>query len=242
MSAEFKREERYVVFKLSDLGNSLKGDEIRRLAKEYAEQRGLKGKAPLECVVVESDWPEYEPTWKAIEARVTGAQPVPSFPEGVKKVTRGFHWNGAAQHHTPTIEVEFEPAPAGSPNNAKGWQDRDRLAAMLAAPPEAAEKVVLEAYQRGYLTGQEEIEKERDALRTELADLRSSMTFRTSLIGRIEAERDALRAKIAEMEKQEPVARFNWSKGELEWLRPWNYRTMDMKPLYLAPGAQGEKK
>lgn len=24
---------------------------------------------------VESDWPEYEPTWKAIEARVTGSQP-----------------------------------------------------------------------------------------------------------------------------------------------------------------------
>ena len=76
---EFQREERYVVFKVSDLGNSLKGDEIRRLAREYAEQRRLKGKEPLECVVVEKDWPEYEPTWKAIEARVTGAQPAPSF-------------------------------------------------------------------------------------------------------------------------------------------------------------------
>ena len=75
MSTEFKREDHYIVFKLSDLGNSLKGDEIRRLAKEYAEQRSLKGKPPLECVVVESDWPEYEPTWEAIEARVTGAQP-----------------------------------------------------------------------------------------------------------------------------------------------------------------------
>jgi septal ring factor EnvC (AmiA/AmiB activator) len=40
----------------------------------------------------------------------------------------------------------------------------------------------------------------------ELAELRSSMKFRTSLIGRTEAERDTLRAKIAEMEKQEPVA------------------------------------
>jgi hypothetical protein len=47
-----------------------------------------------------------------------------------------------------------------------------------------------------------------------------------------------LRSRIEAMERQEPVARFNWSKGELEWLRPWNYRTMDMKPLYLAPGAQ----
>ena len=74
---EFQREERYVVFKVSDLGNSLKGDEIRKLAREYAEQRRLKGKEPLECVVVEKDWPEYEPTWKAIEARVTGAQSVP---------------------------------------------------------------------------------------------------------------------------------------------------------------------
>ena len=46
---------------------------------------------------------------------------------------------------------------------------------------------------------------ERDALRTELADLRSSMTFRTSLIGRIEAERDALQAKVEAMERQKPV-------------------------------------
>ena len=74
MSTEFKREERYIVFKVADLGNSLKGDEIRQLAREYAEQRRLKGKSPLECVVVESDWPEYEPTWKAIETRVAGAQ------------------------------------------------------------------------------------------------------------------------------------------------------------------------
>lgn len=77
MSNEFKQEERYVVFKLADLGNSLKGDEIRQLAREYAEQRRLKGKEPLKCVVVESNWPEYETTWKAIEARVTGAQPAP---------------------------------------------------------------------------------------------------------------------------------------------------------------------
>lgn len=83
MSTEFKREERYIVFKLSDLGNSLKGDEIRRLAREYEEHRQQLGKPPLECVVVESDWPEYEPTWKAIEARVTGAQaqPTPSVPD-----------------------------------------------------------------------------------------------------------------------------------------------------------------
>ena len=80
MSTEFEREELYIVFKLSDLGNSLKGDEIRRLAREYAEQRRLRGKPPLECAVVESDWPEYEPTWRAIEARVAGERLAPSMP------------------------------------------------------------------------------------------------------------------------------------------------------------------
>ena len=82
MTAEFNREERYIVFKVSDLGNSFKGDEIRKLAREYVEQRRRNGKPPLECVVVESDWPEYESTWRAIEDRVTGAQPAPSIPEG----------------------------------------------------------------------------------------------------------------------------------------------------------------
>lgn len=55
-------------------------------------------------------------------------------------------------------------------------------------------------------------------------------------------ELNRLRGVLEEMEKQEPVARFNWSKGKIEWLRPWNYSTMNMKPLYLAPGAQGEEK
>ena len=45
-----------------------------------------------------------------------------------------------------------------------------------------------------------------EAAEKELAELRSSMKFRTSLIGRTEAERDALRAKIEHMENQEPVA------------------------------------
>lgn len=86
MNDEFKQEDRYIVFKVSDLGNSLKGDEIRQLAREYAEQRRLKGKPPLECVVVESDWPEYEPTWRAIEARVTGAQAHPALSQSAQGI------------------------------------------------------------------------------------------------------------------------------------------------------------
>lgn len=67
----FNREERYVVFKRKD---------INRLSKEHAAEfsRILSKLFDLqiqlempkrEYVVVESDWPEYEPTWRAIEKR-----------------------------------------------------------------------------------------------------------------------------------------------------------------------------
>ena len=83
------------------------------------------------------------------------------------------------------------------------------------------------------------VANERDALRAELADLRSSMTFRTSLIGRIEAERDALQAKVEAMERQEPVA---WCATDetgtvIEALGMNQSRRFDTA-LYLAPGAQ----
>ena len=85
MSAEFKREERYIVFKLSGVEEHFTPGEKQQLARLAEVQRvdwEETGKPPLECVVVESDWLEYEPTWRAIEARITGAQPAPSVPEG----------------------------------------------------------------------------------------------------------------------------------------------------------------
>jgi len=52
-----------------------------------------------------------------------------------KKVDRGFRWDGANLQHIPSLTVEFEPVPANGPCDAKGWADRDAVAAMLAAPP-----------------------------------------------------------------------------------------------------------
>ena len=89
MNGEFKREDRYMVFKISDVVEHCTKTEALHLARLYEIQRvGRKdaGKVELECVVVESDWPEYEPTWKAIEARVTGAQPAPSTPDCWKPI------------------------------------------------------------------------------------------------------------------------------------------------------------
>ena len=83
MSTELKREERYLVFKLSDVEEHFTPGEkqqLARLAEVQRVGRSEAGKPPLECVVVEADWPEYEPTWKAIEARVAGERLAPSMP------------------------------------------------------------------------------------------------------------------------------------------------------------------
>ena len=80
MSNEFMREEHYIVFKMSDVVEHFTTTEAIHLARLHKIQRvGRKeaGKSKLECVVVEKGWPEYEPTRKAIETRVTGAQSVP---------------------------------------------------------------------------------------------------------------------------------------------------------------------
>ena len=77
MPKEFQRENRYVVFKRSDMRKYLSQSECKQvegLALHICLSREGDGKHPLNCLVVESDWPEFEPTWGAIEARVTGAE------------------------------------------------------------------------------------------------------------------------------------------------------------------------
>lgn len=68
-----QREERYYVLKLKDVEKYLNQDDKMRLARigrDIDMERQHEGKQALQCVVVESDWPEYEPTWAAIERRV----------------------------------------------------------------------------------------------------------------------------------------------------------------------------
>lgn len=77
MSNKFTREARYVVLKDAEVMQCLSVNEIielRRIEAKVVAHRAELGKPWLDCVVVESDWPEYEPTWRAIEARVTGAK------------------------------------------------------------------------------------------------------------------------------------------------------------------------
>ena len=59
---EFQREHRYVVIKRARL-SVLKERRLNAFLKK-------EGISTLYCVVVEHDWPEFEPVWKMIEDRM----------------------------------------------------------------------------------------------------------------------------------------------------------------------------
>lgn len=70
-----KRENRYLVFKRSDIDKYLDDEEKKALTNvqlSILEGRGRDGREQLQSVVVEHDWAEYDQVWKMIEARVQG--------------------------------------------------------------------------------------------------------------------------------------------------------------------------
>lgn len=72
---DFRRENRYVVAKRKDILRYLSASEekqLGRLLEKIEAGRKTDNRPSLICVVVESDWPEYEPTWAAIKRRMTG--------------------------------------------------------------------------------------------------------------------------------------------------------------------------
>lgn len=74
MNTPFQREQRYVVVKTKDANTYLTTGEkmqLEAITAKIALGRRIDGKRDLECVCIESDWPEYEPTWAAIEARMS---------------------------------------------------------------------------------------------------------------------------------------------------------------------------
>jgi hypothetical protein len=81
LSREFEREDRYVVIKRSDLETIPNRPVVHEFLAALAEVSAHSCRIPQRrFLVIESDWPEYEPTWAAIERRMTGAalaEPVP---------------------------------------------------------------------------------------------------------------------------------------------------------------------
>ena len=73
--SKFKHEDRYMVIKYKDAQHLSLTDNahLSRIGKRLERLRAEQGKPSLHCVVVESDWPEYETVFKMIEARVNGS-------------------------------------------------------------------------------------------------------------------------------------------------------------------------
>jgi hypothetical protein len=73
--SKFKREPRYIVLKCKDIDaylSSKEAEALLALSSKIHRVRQTDGKVPFNAVVVEQDWPEFEPTWAAIEARMSG--------------------------------------------------------------------------------------------------------------------------------------------------------------------------
>ena len=78
--SDFKRENRYIVIKRSDLDGAVSDlpikyqkkvwDQLGQVVSMPNKHRQNTGKSPLECVIVEHDWPEYDYVWKAIKHRM----------------------------------------------------------------------------------------------------------------------------------------------------------------------------
>lgn len=67
-------ENRYIVLKMSDVRHLDKKaqDQLSRLVAAHDFVRELRGAEPIQAVVVEHDWPEYEDTVESIERRSNG--------------------------------------------------------------------------------------------------------------------------------------------------------------------------
>ena len=68
----FIKEERYIVLKRTDLQHLSDEDKtaLYHICCRIGDVRSNRGKPPLECVVVEKDWPEYDLVWGLLRYRV----------------------------------------------------------------------------------------------------------------------------------------------------------------------------
>ena len=135
MNNNFTREARYVVLKSADVMKCLTVSELielRRIQAKVEEHRAEFGKPPLDCVVVESDWPEYEPTWKAIEARTTGTQvPKEAIAKILTEVMDIAVSNGADSRSMPDEYVEVAAWLCGMPAQNVPSVARARLVGLV---------------------------------------------------------------------------------------------------------------
>ncbi|ANC03996.1 hypothetical protein AB688_18515 [Pseudomonas putida] len=154
VSAPFHREGRYIVIKLSDLAKVPPA-----VGRPFTEQlTAIQRRLPeRECLVIESDWPEYGPAWAAIEARVTG-EPAQHHGEPVALPDRKLHVHQGLSH---------------TDAKADGWNaclDEIAKLGLLYAHSDPDEVERLRASEDKWYQDSVNLTVERDALRAQLAE------------------------------------------------------------------------
>lgn len=79
-------EQRYIVIKYKDINRYLMSIQIASLfdwCNRITKGRVCEGKKEIDCIVIEKDWPEYEPVLAMLSARVD-SETKPTTPEGEK--------------------------------------------------------------------------------------------------------------------------------------------------------------
>ena len=85
-----KREDRYLVFKRTDIQrylNPTAQKTLSEISRTITGARRGQRRGELQCVVVENDWPEYEHVWELIRLRVEKATIPPETVQGVVDAT-----------------------------------------------------------------------------------------------------------------------------------------------------------
>lgn len=149
MNRDFNR---YTVIKNYDLEQAIsKGyvsekdyEALQLILMTLRTMRRAQGKPLLETVVVESDWPEYEPTWKLIEDRVdqedirkgidaahnnyseTGKI---SFLKGISKYCQGYneYMRGVESHKPTQVTPEYV---RGAAEAARAFNETGKISFM----------------------------------------------------------------------------------------------------------------
>jgi len=92
LNDSFTREDHYIVLKRKDVNEYLltrDQDKLNDIIDVINRNRLDDNKSPLQCVVVESDWPEYEKVWDMIETRIKEESKIRSLPEFMLALTNG---------------------------------------------------------------------------------------------------------------------------------------------------------
>lgn len=86
----FQREDRYIVIKHTDMEKlpHLVRRNFSGRCRNFYEQMLIAGAPARRFLVIESDWPEYEPVWQMIERRMAGQPPVTA----AEELEAVLHW------------------------------------------------------------------------------------------------------------------------------------------------------